>query len=123
MNQTAEMERPKIGLHVVRKDENAREQRLLERSIDARLLELEAVVADLVDAAVPLFRAEKNGIRETWEELAVKEATLRWIVRVAKHSEGRVRERLLLDVENALEDLERTADGIVRSAPGHHAMR
>jgi hypothetical protein len=114
MSETLQMERPKIGLHVIKNEKDQR-QRQREKSIELRLGDLGTVVADLVDVAHPLFGVETTSIRETWEELAVKEATLRWIVRVAKHSEGRIRERLLLDVEKALDGLERTVDSVAHA--------
>jgi hypothetical protein len=113
MNQTAQVECAHPGLHVVKDRKSNRQEETLLEGVDVRLQELGNLITDLGDAAYPSLAARSNGMRETWEELAVKEATLRWIVRVAKHSDGRVRERLLLDVEKALDDLEHTADSIV----------
>ena len=60
-----------------------------------------------------LFLTENNPVREPIEELIVKEVTLRWIVRVAKRSEGPIRERLWADIDKALIELEMTAEEVM----------
>ena len=80
-----------------------------ERQIEIRLRDLTALVADLTDSGFSVLLAEEASTREAFDEIRVKEAALRWIVRVAKHSTGPVREKLWSDVEEAILGLEKTA--------------
>jgi hypothetical protein len=61
-----------------------------------------------------LLLTEKTAVREAIEELAVKVSALEWIVRVARHSAGRVQSRLWADSDAALTDLEATAGSVAR---------
>jgi len=81
-----------------------------EQSIESRLRDLTAFVADLTDSGYGALLAEDSATRDAFDELRVKEIVLRWIVRVAKHSNGAVREKLWADIEDAVTGLEKTAD-------------
>ena len=101
-----------------------------EQEIETRLRDLTALVADLTDSGYGVLLSQARSTREAFEELRVKEAALRWIVRVARHSDGAVREKLWSEVEDAVAGLERTAEllldsGIVwsHSGPGNYHIR
>jgi hypothetical protein len=66
-------------------------------------------------ATVNLLLAEKPFAREALQELVVKEAGLRWFVRVAIMSNEKVRARLWADIEKALDDLEFIIDLVGRA--------
>lgn len=80
-----------------------------EQQIEIRLRDLTALVADLTDSGFSVLLAEEASTREAFDEIRVKEAALRWIIRVAKHSTDPVREKLWSDVEEAISGLETTA--------------
>ena len=86
-----------------------------EQEIEARLRELTALVADLTDSGYGVLLSQARSTREAFEELRVKEAALRWIVRVARHSAGAVREKLWSEVEDAVAGLEKTAELLLDS--------
>ncbi|MGH9746069.1 MAG: hypothetical protein ACRD59_08175 [Candidatus Acidiferrales bacterium] len=86
-------------------DENA----IFENDVKARLQELTEFVEGFTGSTVNLLLVEKASAREILEELVVKEAALRWIVRVATLSSEPVRERLWADIDRAVTDLEKTA--------------
>jgi hypothetical protein len=88
------------------------QQRQFENYVESRLNDFRKLVASFIDAPYPSLLREKEAIRHTLEELIVKEEALRWIVRVARHSEGTVREALWLDIEKALGDLGNIAEGL-----------
>jgi hypothetical protein len=101
-----------------------------ELEIETRLRDLTALVADLTDSGYGVLLLQAPSTREAFEELRVKEAALRWIIRVAKHSDGVVREKLWSEVENAVGSLEKTAEllldsGVVWSqlGPANHYFR
>ena len=101
-----------------------------EREIETRLRDLTALVADLTDSGFGALLSEEASTREAFEELRVKEIALRWIIRVARHSDGAVREKLWTDVEEAVAGLEITAElllnsGLVwrHSGPANHHAR
>lgn len=81
-----------------------------EHEIERRLRDLTALVTDLTDSGYGLLLAEDKSTQEAFDELRVKEAALRWITRVARHSTGAVREKLWIDVEEAVSGLEKTAE-------------
>ncbi len=94
-----------------------------EEEIETRLRDLTALVADLTDSGYGLLLSQAHSTREAFEELRVKEAALRWIIRVARHSDGAVREKLWSELEDAVAGLEKTAEllldsGLVWSHPG-----
>jgi hypothetical protein len=84
-----------------------------ETGIESRLTKLGDRLAERSDA--PFFtlmhdaasaQAATDSIRDASELLAEEAAALRWVLRIAKHSEGRVRARLWLDIDRALSALE-----------------
>jgi hypothetical protein len=81
-----------------------------EQEIETRLRDLTALVADLTDSGYGVLLAEETSTREAFDELRVKEAALRWIIRVARHSDGAVREKLWSEAEDAVWSLEKTAE-------------
>lgn len=81
-----------------------------EQEIETRLRDLTALVADLTDSGYGVLLAEETSTREAFDELRVKEAALRWILRVARHSDGAVREKLWSEAEDAVWSLEKTAE-------------
>ncbi len=93
------------------------EKLLAEDDIEARLRNLGDVINDLMDAPYPGLLRERGRIRKALEELTVKEATLRWIIRIARTTEGAVQQRLWSDIDRALTDLERIRDSITQSEP------
>jgi hypothetical protein len=89
-------------------------QRQAEREIEFRLRILGTLIRNLTNAPYPGLLRERGNIREALEELIVKEATLRWIVRISKSSQGAVREKLWSDIEKAVTNLEEIADSITQ---------
>jgi hypothetical protein len=83
-----------------------------EHDVELRLQELASFVGSLMDASCVGLLTKDNPRRAAIEELAVKQSSLCWIVRVAKRSEDSVRERLWRDVEKAVTGLEKLADAI-----------
>lgn len=110
----AQMQRPTTTARIV-EFPHVEETRELEINIEARLRELTNFAEGFRDAASNLFLAEKTPVREAIEELIIKVSALDWIVRVAEHSTGRVRERLWADIDRALPDLEETAESVMRA--------
>lgn len=97
------------------------EQIRVENKIEARLCGLGNAINDMVDAPYPGLLRERGHIREALEELIVKEATLRWIIRVARTTEGEVQQRLWSDIDKALTSLEKVAESIAEpSSAGQH---
>jgi hypothetical protein len=88
---------------------------LYEDLIKARLQTITGFVESLTTSTVNLLLAEKPFAREALQELVVKEAALRWIVRVATLSSGDVRARLWADIDEALDDLELIIDLVGRA--------
>jgi hypothetical protein len=86
--------------------ESVQEGALFEGLIKARLQTITCFVQGLTTSTVNLLLAEKPFAREALQGLVVKEAALRWIVRVATLSSGDVRTRLWADIDRALDDLE-----------------
>ncbi len=86
-----------------------------ENQIKARLQAITSFVEGLNTSTVNLLLAEKPFAREALQELVVKEAGLRWIVRVATLSTGEKRARLWADVDKALDDLELIIDLVARA--------
>jgi hypothetical protein len=93
----------------------ADERSEFETQIKARLQELTDFVENFTSSTVNLLLVEKVSAREILEELVVKEAALRWIARVATQSSEPVRERLWVDIDNALTELERIAKLLSRA--------
>jgi hypothetical protein len=84
-----------------------------EGRIEARLRDLGNEIQELVEAPYPGLLRDRGYVREALEELTSKHTTLLWTARVAKCTEGFVRERLWRDIEKALSGLERIAGSLV----------
>ena len=87
----------------------------LECNIEARLQELTNFAEGFSDTTSNLFLAENASVREATEELLVKGTALRWIIRIAKRSTGRLRVSLWADIDRVLTDLENTAAWVMRA--------
>jgi hypothetical protein len=86
-----------------------------EEYIESRLQHLRYLVDGFCDVANPRLLTQTIHVREALEELLVKEAAMRWIVRIAKRSNGSIREALWSDIEKSLADLEKTAESVIRT--------
>ncbi len=109
----AGIERPTIRAKVL-EFPHGKERTPFEDAVEERLAELKRSVDDFSQSASSLLLTEKTSVREAIEELTVKVSALDWIVRVAKHSTGRVQSRLWADIDTALVDLEDTAESVAR---------
>jgi len=110
----AQMRRPTTRARVI-EFPHVEETTELEINTEARLRELANFAEGFGDAAFSLFLTEKTSVRGAIEELIIKVSALDWIVRVAKYSIGRVRERLWADIDRTLADLEKTAESVMRA--------
>jgi hypothetical protein len=88
---------------------------IYEDQIKARLQTITSFVEGLNTSTVDLLLAEKPFARELLQELIVKEAALRWIVRVATLSNENVRARLWADIDKALDNLDLIVDLVGRA--------
>jgi hypothetical protein len=113
MNKTP-MQRPNTRGAVLEFPHVGRRTRF-EDSIKARLQELTTLVESFGNPAINRLLTENISVRAAVEELIVKEAALRWIVDVATHSYGPARERLWVDIDGALTDLERIGESVMRA--------
>ncbi|HEV2488239.1 MAG TPA: hypothetical protein VGT03_00395 [Candidatus Acidoferrales bacterium] len=102
--------------------EPTEEHQPFEEQIECRLNELGNLIAGFMDSPYPGVLRESNSIREALDELAVEEATLRWILRTAKHSRGVVRYALWLQLARVLVDCEKIGKEIAHPNSGTHAM-
>ncbi|HMD16487.1 MAG TPA: hypothetical protein VKH18_07455 [Terriglobales bacterium] len=91
------------------------ESTLFEDQIEARLQELTRFVEGFADSTFNLVLVEQISVRQTLEELVVKVATLRWIVRVASYSNGPIRKKLWAEIDGALIDLEKTGESLMHA--------
>jgi hypothetical protein len=91
------------------------EPAVYEDQIKARLQTITTFVGGLNTSTVDLLLAEKPFARELLKELIVKEAALRWIVRVATLSNENVRARLWADIDKALDHLDLIVDLVGRA--------
>ena len=91
------------------------EPAVYEDQIKARLQTITTFVEGLNISTVDLLLAEKPFARELLKELIVKEAALRWIVRVATLSNENVRARLWADIDKALDHLDLIVDLVGRA--------
>jgi hypothetical protein len=89
-----------------------RRRRQAERNIESRLRALGHAIRDLEEAPYPSLLRDRACVKEALEELAVKEVTLQWIVRITRCTEGAVREKLWSDIQDALTDLEKLAESV-----------
>jgi hypothetical protein len=84
-----------------------------EQKIESRLHHLGDEIHEMVDAPYPGLLQDRGYVREALDELTSKHTTLLWTARVAKCTEGSVRERLWWDIDRALAGLEKIADSLV----------
>jgi DNA mismatch repair ATPase MutS len=100
---------------IIRFSDSIHEPAVYEDQIKARLQTITSFVEGLNTSTVDLLLAEKPFARELLKELVVKEAALRWIVRVATPSNENVRARLWSDIDKALDDLDLIVDLVGRA--------
>jgi hypothetical protein len=100
---------------IMRFSDSVHEPAVYEDQIKARLQTITSFVEGLNTSTVDLLLAEKPFSRELLQELVVKEAALRWIVRVAILSNENVRARLWADIDKALDNLDLIIDLVGRS--------
>jgi len=89
-------------------------QSFAERRIESRLKQLGDDIQELSAAPYPALLLDRAEVRKAIEELDARHTTLLWVARVAKCTEGGVRERLWSNIERALASLERVADSLAR---------
>jgi len=85
-------------------------------SSGARLQRLRHFVEGLTTITLNLLLAEKPLARELLQELVVKEAALEWIARIATVSTSAVREQMLDDIDNALDETRSDVNSPVNAA-------
>ena len=100
---------------ITRFSDSVHEPAVYEDQIKARLQTITSFVEGLNTSTVDLLLAEKPFSRELLQELVVKEAALRWIVRVAILSNENVRARLWADIDKALDNLDLIIDLVGRA--------
>ena len=100
---------------IIRFSDSIDEPAIYEDQIKARLQTTTSFVEGLNTSTVDLLLAEKPFSRELLQELVVKEAALRWIVRVAILSNENVRARLWADIDKALDNLDLIIDLVGRA--------
>jgi hypothetical protein len=88
-------------------------EQALEQRIESRLHHLGDEIQEMVDAPYPGLLRDRDYVREALDELTSKHTTLLWTARVAKCTEGSVRERLWWDIDRALAGLEKIAGSLV----------
>lgn len=89
------------------------ERRLFENRIESRSNDVARQVNALADSIFPGLWRDGDPIDGELNVLLVKEARLRWLVRVAKYSEGANREALWLEAEKVLVELENSAEALL----------
>ena len=100
---------------IIRFSDSIHEPAVYEDQTKARLQTITTFVEGLDTSTVDLLLGEKPFARELLKELVVKEAALRWIVRVATLSNESVRARLWADIDKALDDLDLIVDLVGRA--------
>jgi hypothetical protein len=115
MSQVIHAEQPAGLTQPPRSQPVYRRQLQAEQRIESRLRGLGDEIQYLTEAPYPGLLLDRESIREALDELTSKHTTLLWTARVAKCTEGAVRERLWLDIERALASLETVANSLVRS--------
>ncbi|MGA8224053.1 MAG: hypothetical protein WB780_20560 [Candidatus Acidiferrales bacterium] len=93
-----------------RKAEPADKRRQYENRIESRANILASLVTLLSQSSYPNVQGDVDSADKDLETLLAKEAQLRWLVRVAKYSEGANREALWREAERKLEALEKAAE-------------
>jgi hypothetical protein len=115
MNHVIHVEQPAGITQPPRPQPVRRSQFQKEQNVEARLGSLGDEIQYLMEAPYPGLLQDRDSIREALDELTSKHTTLLWTARVAKCTEGGVRERLWLDIERALASLEKVANSLVHS--------
>jgi hypothetical protein len=100
---------------IIRFSDSVHEPAVYEDQVKARLQTITSFVEGLNTSTVDLLLAEKPFSRELLQELVVKEAALRWIVRVAILSNENARARLWADIDKALDNLDLILDLVGRA--------
>lgn len=113
MNHAAHTEGSAVSAQPPRVQAVRSRQSFAERRIESRLEQLGNDIQDLSVAPYPLL-LDRADIRNAIEELNTRHMTLVWVARVAKCTEGEVRERLWANIDRALASLERVADSLTR---------
>jgi hypothetical protein len=95
------------------KTEHVDEQQKFENYVESSSHNVSKLVTGLAESIFPSLRSHGASIDEELEALLVKEARLRWLVRVARYSEGVNRKVLWLEADKLLVELEKTADAML----------
>jgi len=103
------------GILAAKKAEPTDKQRQFENRIESRSNILASRVTVLAQTHFPSLRGDHDAIEEELEALMAKEAGLRWLVRVAKYSEGANREALWREAEKRLVTLEKAAEAMLHT--------
>ena len=90
------------------------DQHHFERNIEYRSNIVSKRVAALAESRFPGLRKFGDSGGDELEDLLVREARLRWLVRVARYSQAPSREPLWREAERALLALERITEAISR---------
>ncbi|HKS81883.1 MAG TPA: hypothetical protein VJR23_10305 [Candidatus Acidoferrales bacterium] len=77
-----------------------------EHRVLARLNRLGQRVHLWVQAPSNVLNEDRDSIRYLLDEIATQETALRWVAKTARHSQGAVRVKLWLDLEQAISNLE-----------------
>ncbi|MGH9714547.1 MAG: hypothetical protein ACRD5M_14730 [Candidatus Acidiferrales bacterium] len=90
-------------------------QKRFEKHIESRSTEIAKLVAMLAESRYPGLRKYGDLRGDELEDLLLKEARLRWVVRVAKYSEAANRRALWLEAEKELAQLEKAAEAMLHA--------
>jgi hypothetical protein len=82
--------------------------------VESRLEGLKSAVEDFRDASWTAWSGAGNQVREAADALCLKEESLLWKLRVAKHSNGFAQSVLLDDIISSIADLEETVDWMLK---------
>lgn len=88
-------------------------RRQFENRVESRWKDVASVVSSLAGSLFSGLREYADPTDKVLETLLAKEARLRWLVRVAKYSEGTNREALWREVEKQLLYLEEDVDELL----------
>jgi hypothetical protein len=86
-----------------------------EQRIEWRLRRLGDEIRSLTEAPYPGLLQDRSGVGEALDELMSRHTTLLWTARVAKCTEGAVREHLWRNIERAIASLERVAGSLAQN--------
>jgi hypothetical protein len=102
-----------VGSSRAKQAERIGERQQFENRIESRSKDVARQVTSLAESLFPGVWKDGDPIDEELEALLVKEARLRWLVRVARYSEGANREGLWLEAEKVLVELEKAAEALL----------